>query len=222
MSQFFYPFALPSEGMSSAPRIEAAAERSELVRQALVFARTAHADQVRQTGSGEVPFIEHPIAVGEHLASEGFGDEVIAAGLLHDVIEHGGVKLDELRRRFGDEVADLVGVLTESESIGPYEERKQEHRERVAAAGREAHAVFTADKTANVETLRDAYAVEGEDVDAELPVSLDLKIFVWELDLEMLFHAAPDLPLVDRFADEMARLWGQRAAWARGGVDGGG
>ena len=205
--------------MPSAPRIDAAAKRSALVREALSVAREAHAGQMRQTGSGEMPFIEHPIAVAEHLASEGFDDAVLAAGLLHDVVEHAGVELEDLRQRFGDEVADLVDVLTENES-GPYEERKQEHRDRVAAAGAKAHAVFTADKTANVETLREAYAVEGEEVDADLPVSLDMKIFVWELDLEMLFHYATELPLVDRFADEMARLWGQRAAWARSGSDG--
>lgn len=206
--------------MAPAPRIEEAAERSRLVRDALATAREAHAGQVRRTGSGEMPFIEHPLAVAEHLASEGFGDEVVAAGLLHDVVEHAGVELATVRDRFGDEVADLVGVLTESDSIEGYEERKGEHRERVAAAGAEAHAVFAADKAANVETLREAYALAGEDVDADLPVSLDLKIFVWELDLEMLFRRTSELPLVDRFADEMAKLWGQRAAWARGGSDG--
>ncbi len=201
--------------MSSTPRIDAAIEHSDLVRDALSFAREAHADQVRETGSGEMPFIDHPLAVAEHLAEEGFGEEVLAAGLLHDVVEHADVELSQVRERFGDEVAELVGVLTESDTIEPYEERKEEHRERVAEAGPAAHAIFTADKTANVEVLREAYAVEGEDVDAELPVSLDLKIFVWELDLEMLFNKAPALPLVDRFADEMASLWGQRAAWSR-------
>jgi (p)ppGpp synthase/HD superfamily hydrolase len=201
--------------MSSAPRIDVAAERSDLVRDALSLARESHADQVRGTGSGEMPFIEHPLAVAEHLADEGFGDEVLAAGLLHDVVEHSEIELPQLRDQFGDEVAELVGVMTESNAIERYEERKEEHRNRVAEAGPQARAIFTADKTANVEVLREAYAVEGEDVDAELPVSLDLKIFVWELDLEMLFNKAPDLPLVDRFADEMASLWGQRAAWAR-------
>ncbi|HEX5762873.1 MAG TPA: HD domain-containing protein [Solirubrobacterales bacterium] len=208
--------------MSSAPRIEAAAERSGLVRDALSLAREAHAGQLRNTGSDELPFIGHPVAVAEHLSREGFEDEVVAAGLLHDVVEHTDVTLEEVRDRFGEEVAQLVGVLTESEAIGSYEARKEEHRARVASAGPEAHAVFTADKTANVETLRAAYAVRGEEVDAELPVSLDVKIFVWELDLEMLFRAAPELPLVDRFADEMAKLWGQRATWSRDGLDGDG
>ncbi len=38
-----------------------------------------------------------------------------------------------------------------------------------------------------------------------------MKILVWEFDLEMLFANAPGVPLVDRFADEMVGLWGQRA-----------
>lgn len=201
--------------MSSAPRIDAAAERSDLVRDALLLARRLHGDQTRATGNGEMPFVEHPLAVAERLAEEGFGEEVLAAGLLHDAVEHAGYELSELRQRFGDEVADLVDVLTEDERIESYEERKEEHRRRIAEAGANARAIFAADKMANVEVLREAYAVEGEDVDAELPVSLDLKIFVWELDLEMLFTRAPDLRLVDRFADQMASLWGQRAAWAR-------
>lgn len=201
--------------MSSAPGIDAAAERSDLVRDALALAREAHAGQVRQTGSGEISFIDHPLAVAELLAEEGFGDEVLAAGLLHDVVEHAEVEPSALRERFGDEVAGLVEALTEAEAIEPYEARKEEHRNRVAAAGADARAVFTADKIANVEVLRGAYAVEGEEVDVELPVSLDLKIFVWELDLEMLFNESPGVPIVDRFADEMTGLWGQRAAAAR-------
>lgn len=201
--------------MSSAPGIDAAAERSELVREALAFCREAHADQTRETGNGEIPFAEHPLAVAEHLVGERFGEETIAAGLLHDTVEHADVEPAQLLQRFGEEVAYLVEAMTEDAEIEDYEERKQEHRERIAAAGERAHAVFTADKTANVETLRRAYEAEGEEVDAELPVSLDLKIFVWELDLEMLFRAAPELRLVDRLADELASLWGQRAAWER-------
>lgn len=201
--------------MSSTGRIDSLAERSAFVREALALARRTHAGQLRETGGGEIPFIEHPLAVAELLAENGCSDDVIAAGLLHDVVEHAEIEPDELRKRFGEEVAELVEALTEDESIPSYEDRKREHRERVASASGEARAIFTADKAINVATLREAYEAEGEDVDTRLPVSLDRKILVWEYDLEMLFDASPGVPLVDRLAGELVGLWGQRASEER-------
>ncbi|MGC1852867.1 MAG: HD domain-containing protein [Solirubrobacterales bacterium] len=195
----------------SSSRIDSKAERSALVRGALSVTRRAHGGQFRQTGCDEIQFIEHPLAVAGLLTEQNYRDEVIAAGLLHDVAEHADVEPDALRGRFGGEVADLVAALTEDPSIPNYEKRKEEHRERIAAAGQEAQAIFAADKTANVAVLRDAYEILGEDVDEDLPVSLDIKILIWEFDLEMLFANSPGVPLVERFADEMVGLWGQRA-----------
>ena len=103
------------------------------MRGALEKARAAHAGQIRN-GSGGMPYIEHPIAVAARLDELGVGDEVLAAALLHDVIEDSGTTLDELRELFGGEVAGLVGALSDDESIDSYRERKAEHRERVAAA----------------------------------------------------------------------------------------
>jgi (p)ppGpp synthase/HD superfamily hydrolase len=195
----------------SSSRIDSKAERSALVRGALSVARRAHGGQFRQTGCDEIPFIEHSLAVAELLAADNYPAEVLAAALLHDVVEHAEVEPESLRDRFGDEVTGLVEALTENAAIPGYEERKQEHRERVAAAGPEARAIFAADKTANVAVLREAYEILGEDVDEDLPVSLDVKILVWEFDLEMLFANSPGVAVVDRFADEMVGLWGQRA-----------
>jgi (p)ppGpp synthase/HD superfamily hydrolase len=196
--------------------IETAAERSPLVSEALALARDLHVGDWRETGSGEIPFIDHPLAVGELLAEEGFRDEVLAAGLLHDALEYSFIRLSELRERFGTDVAAVVYAMTENTELECYERRKQEVRERVAAAGPDAWMVFAADKLANVAVLREAYAVEGEDVDEDLPVDLDRKILVWENDLEMLFaETEDDVPLVDRFADEMVELWKQRAAELR-------
>jgi (p)ppGpp synthase/HD superfamily hydrolase len=198
--------------MSPSSRIETAAERSDLVRDALALARELHAGDWRQTGAGEIPFIEHPLAVGERLAAEGFAAEVLAAGLLHDVIEYTHYPLWKLRARFGVDVAAVVFALTEEMEIESYEERKEEQRRLVAEAGPDAWMVFAADKIANVEVLRRAYAVVGEEVDEGLPVELNRQILVWEDDLEMLFDETPeDSPLVDRFATEMVGLWGQRA-----------
>jgi hypothetical protein len=192
-------------------RIDSRAERSALVRGALSVARRAHAGQFRQTGCDEIAFIDHLMAVGELLAEQNYPDEVLAAGLLHDIAEHAEPEPESLRGRFGDEVVELVEALTEDPAIADYEERKREHRERVAAAGPGPQAIFAADKAANVAVLREAYKILGEGVDADLPVSLDVKILVWEFDLEMLFANSPEAPLVERFADEMVGLWGQRA-----------
>ena len=196
---------------SPSSRIDSKAKRSPLVRGALSVARRSHAGQFRQTGCDEIAFIEHLLAVAELLVEHDYPDEVIAAGLLHDVAEHAEVEPASLEGRFGSEVVALVEALTEDATIGGYEDRKREHRERVAAAGPHAQAIFAADKAANVVVLREAYTVLGEDVDADLPVALDVKIMVWEYDLEMLFVHSPDTPLVERFADEMVGLWGQRA-----------
>ena len=196
---------------SPSSRIDSKAERSALVRGALSVARRSHAGQLRQTGCDEHPFIDHVLAVAELLAEDGYPDEMIAAGLLHDVAEHAEVEPASLRARFGDEVVRLVEALTEDATIPEYEARKKEHRERVAAAGPQAQAIFAADKAANVAALRVAYETLGERVDEGLPVKLDVKILVWEFDLEMLFAQSPEIALVERFADEMVGLWGQRA-----------
>ncbi len=78
--------------MPSTPGIEAAVESSELVKDALETARRAHAGQIR-SGSGGRPYIEHPLAVAELLAEHGYDDEVLAAALLHDVVEKSDVEV---------------------------------------------------------------------------------------------------------------------------------
>jgi (p)ppGpp synthase/HD superfamily hydrolase len=203
--------------MSSTPGIDAAVERSDLVKDALETARAAHAGQLRRGSDGR-PFIEHPLAVAERLAGHRYGDEVLAAALLHDVVEKSETGIDEVRARFGETVGDLVEAMTEDESIPVYEERKEEHRQR-AAANPVALAIFAADKLANVAMLREAYALIGEGVSEELAVTLDLKIYVWEADLDMLFDEAPEMPLTNELADEMVNLWGDRSRSVRSQSD---
>jgi guanosine-3',5'-bis(diphosphate) 3'-pyrophosphohydrolase len=197
-------------GLGSPP-VVAAAERSPLVREALEVAQAAHAGQIRN-GSGGMPYIQHPITVAATLEEPGFGDEVIAAALLHDVVEDSDVTLDEIRERFGDAVAGLVGAMTDDESIEDYRERKAEHRERIGAAGRDALAIYAADKLTNVRTLRRAYAEQGESVAEEFKVPLQLKLEIWERDLKLLREKAPDLPLLDLLDEELSPFRDELAA----------
>jgi (p)ppGpp synthase/HD superfamily hydrolase len=191
--------------VSPSERIEAAAERSPLVRAALERERADHAGQVRN-GSGGMPYAEHPIAVAAMLDEQGHRDEVLAAALLHDVVEDSGTTLDDLRELFGEEVAGIVGALTDDESIESYRERKAEHRERVGVAGAEALAIYAADKLTNTRTLRGTYEAEGDAVRDEFKAPLELKTEIWEADLELLREKAPELPFLDDLEAELSRL----------------
>ncbi|HEX6667240.1 MAG TPA: HD domain-containing protein [Solirubrobacterales bacterium] len=180
-----------------------AATNSALVREALEVARSAHAGQVRN-GSGGMPYIDHPLTVAVMLEQHGYAEEVLAAALLHDVVEDSEATLDELRARFGDAISGMVGVLSDDESIDPYRERKAEHRERVAAAGEDALAIYAADKLTNIRTLSRAYAEQGDAVADEFKVPLELKLEVWEADLALLREKAPDLPFLDPLEAELS------------------
>jgi len=191
--------------VQSADRIEAAADRSPLVRAALEKARSAHAGQVRN-GSGGMPYVEHPVAVAALLEERGYDDEVVAAALLHDVIEDSDTTLEEVRQEFGDGVAGYVGALTDDESIDSYRERKAEHRERVAAAEGEAMAIYGADKLTNSSTLRRSYEAEGDSVREEFKVPLELKLEIWEADRDLLREKEPELPFLDQLDEALSAL----------------
>ncbi len=196
------------------PTIEAAAAESELIAKALEMAEKAHAGQTRN-GSGGMAYIHHPVAVAELLAQHGFDESTVAAALLHDVVEDSDASIDEIAAAFGPRVADLVAALTEDESIEPFERRKDAHRRHVEEAGRDALAIYAADKLSNIRVLRRALANEGEAAGEEFEAPLDLKERVWADDLEMLRRRAPDLPFVDDFANELARLRETRATSIR-------
>jgi HD domain len=200
--------------MSPSSRVEAVAERSELVRQALEAACELHAGAVRDIGK-EVPFIAHPLAVAELLAEHEQADELLVAGLLHDTLEYTDFGLDALRKRFGMKVAMIVSALTEDFEITEYEARKSELRGRVAATGIEAQRVFAADKIANVIDVRDDYVLVQEDVDLGMLVDLDHKILAWEYDMEMLIETDEEEPLFKLLPEELIGLWDQRCAQMR-------
>lgn len=200
--------------MSSSGRVEAVAERSELVRRALETSRALHAEAIRDIGD-EVPFIEHPLAVAELLAEYELGDELVAAGLLHDVLEYTDLGLGPLRERFGMKIAMIVCALSEDFEIEDYEERKCELRARVAATGIDAQRVFAADKIANVIATRDDYVLVQEDVDLGQLVDIDTKILAWEFDMEMLFETDEHESLFKLLPEELIGLWDQRCTQMR-------
>ena len=92
------------------------------IHEAYELARKAHAVQKRKSGE---PYIIHPIAVATIVAEElKLGANPVIAAFLHDVVEDTDYTIDDIRQRFGDDVAFLVSVVTKK-STGNYEISKQ-------------------------------------------------------------------------------------------------
>jgi (p)ppGpp synthase/HD superfamily hydrolase len=127
-------------------------ERSPLTRDALAFANQRHAGQTRDLD--DLPFVTHPMEVACLLHEAGYQDEVVAAGVLHDVLEDTDADHHELADRFGGRVADLVEAVTDDPSIADDGERRAALRRKVADAGECAAVVFAADKVSKARELR--------------------------------------------------------------------
>jgi (p)ppGpp synthase/HD superfamily hydrolase len=181
---------------------------SEVVRDAYDLLASKHAGQ-RQKVNGH-PYVEHPILVATDVSRAGFDPEMVAAALLHDIVEDSDVSIDDVQQRFGHRVSVLVEVMTDDVEVEPYERRKALHREQVVAAGPEAAAIFAADKLNNVRALRSAYAEDGEGVAERFMQPLDTKLRVWVADAEMVSSYAAAIPYAQVLVDEVEGLEADR------------
>jgi GTP diphosphokinase / guanosine-3',5'-bis(diphosphate) 3'-diphosphatase len=89
-------------------------ERLAFIREAYEFARECHEGQLRKTGD---PYITHPVEVTHSVADLELDHHALAAAFLHDVQEDCGVTNDQLKKKFGPEVARLVDGLTKLDKI---------------------------------------------------------------------------------------------------------
>ena len=129
----------------------------EKIREACDYAEALHAGQFRVSGE---PYISHPVAVAEIVASLGLDTNSICAALLHDTVEDCSDKTDlrEIEERFGKEVAMLVDGLTKlvTPNIEDKEEAHIENiRKMLLAMSRDVRVIFIklCDRLHNMRTL---------------------------------------------------------------------
>ena len=171
-------------------------------RLALRYAQEQHAGQLRKVDGA--PFITHPIEVASLLYEAGAGDDVIAAGLLHDTLEKTRTDGTELRARFGPRIARLVAAVSEDESITGYATRKAALRRQVEAAGSDAMLVFAADKVSKVREL--SVAPEGSEaarLAATVSRTRQRRLTHYRHCLELLERHIADSPLVRQLRTEL-------------------
>ncbi|MGB8001211.1 MAG: HD domain-containing protein, partial [Anaerobacillus sp.] len=95
----------------------------KIIEKAIEASALAHDGQYRKQSS--LPYLSHPVTVGFYLIESGSAEEVIAAGILHDVIEDTPLNFDDLKAEFGEKIASLVLECSEPDKSLEWEKRKQ-------------------------------------------------------------------------------------------------
>jgi guanosine-3',5'-bis(diphosphate) 3'-pyrophosphohydrolase len=181
------------------------------VRRAYEFAEAAHRGQRRKDGRA---FIAHPVRVARLLAARGYDEEVLAAALLHDVVEDTDVTLSDLRALFGARVAELVASVTENAQL-PMAERKRAYRERVRRSSHAARAICAADKVCNLTDLHEAATDSAEQILARFAGGLDAQVKRFSAELAMLEETGADRTLREAMRDQLVGLRAQARRRAR-------
>ena len=132
---------------------------------ALGYATRAHDGQLR--GSDDQPYIAHLLRVAGLVIQDGGSEDEAIAALLHDAVEdQGGLeRLNDIRRRYGDAVADIVDECTDSygEPRPPWRRRKEEYVASLDEASEGALLVSLADKLDNTRSMIRGYHIRGEE-----------------------------------------------------------
>lgn len=133
----------------------------DLLWRALAFAEQAHRGQFRK--ATRIPYLTHPLRVAEILLRAGLPEELAVAALLHDTLEDTAVTENDLRRTFGDRIADLVVALSEPEHrTAPWAERKAHTVTFLQQAPTEVLLVALADKLDNLRSIAEDLRWQGE------------------------------------------------------------
>ena len=187
----------------------------DMVDKAYNLAFEAHKEQKRDSGE---PYIIHPIEVATILAELGMDTSTIVAGLLHDVIEDTEYTYDDIKKIFGEEVANLVsGVtkITKMEYKSKEEQQADNFRKMLLAMADDIRVIIIklADRLHNMRTLKyrkkekqKKTAMETLDIYAPLAHRLGISKIKWELeDLSFRYiHEEEYYNLVKQVAEKRA------------------
>ncbi len=137
---------------------------SELWQQAFTYASDLHATQTRK--GKDVPYISHLMGVAAIVLEQGGTENQAIGALLHDAVEDQEVTVEEIRERFGDEVAVIVEGCTneESESGPKWQGGKERYIAHLREAGPSVWLVAAADKLYNARNVLEDYRKVGEDL----------------------------------------------------------
>jgi RelA/SpoT family (p)ppGpp synthetase len=166
-------------------------EQVARIREAAEFGAEAHQGQKRLSGE---PYISHPVAAAEILADLHLDADTIVGAILHDVIEDTPVAKDEIEKRFGKDVAEIVDGVTKLDQIkfkSREEAQAESFRKMLLAMVRDLRVIMVklADRTHNMRTLDAMSAprrrqIARETLEIYAPVAERLGLYKIKLELE--------------------------------------
>lgn len=138
---------------------------TDLLDRAIIYAVRAHAGTGRK--GKNYPYILHPLEALNIVAGITDDQEMLAAAVLHDVLEDTPTTRDDLVREFGERVASLVESESDVEISGmdhlsSWRQRKEEALRRLQSASRDEQIVALGDKLSNMRTMAADYARIGD------------------------------------------------------------
>lgn len=183
---------------------------SERFTNALIFATQLHAKQTRK--GGKIPYIAHLLGVASIALENGANEDEAIAALLHDAIEDqgGAATREEIRRRFGDTVTEIVDGCTEIDGIPkpPWRQRKEAYIAHIPTASASVRLVSACDKLHNVRSILNDYRLLGDAVWNRFKGGKDGTLWYYRSLIEA-FRTAGSTPIVDeleRVVGELERL----------------
>ena len=130
-----------------------------MIEEAAAFAERVHRGTFRKGTT--IPYIVHPMETAVIVSGFTDEEEMIAAALLHDVVEDAGVSEQQLEALFGPRVAALVMAETEDKTKS-WKERKAATLDHLDTAPRESKVLILGDKLSNLRCTARDYMVMGE------------------------------------------------------------
>jgi GTP pyrophosphokinase len=131
--------------------------------QAFLYASELHRRQLRKGTS--IPYLAHLMSVAALVLEDGGSEAEAIAALLHDAVEDQGgqVTLAEIRQRFGEQIANWVMELSDTDTLPkpPWRKRKEAYLEHLAQAGPEVLRISLADKLHNARSILEDLRREG-------------------------------------------------------------